>query len=589
MDVEGGFSIATLEELFGAACAIMEETLPAFVESTEHSALAAKHTEQAKMVVAALLNEPLSVEFMSRYLRKTTPELIPCLLFGLDMRRYKKKEGAEREARREHLMATYLNPDAPESLVPLAPLFSSSVNFEVFQPPPKGGSKGGLRDICCVGKGQELPPPHTEDSAPISEDTEQRLLSLYTEAMLLVDARSQEFLASDEYAKLIELKDQDAELLLRAEQEAMENESVQPGLVQDEDSMSSEGTSSPSTAPSNKSSATEDDETLESDEDEEVGLANFHLEKVLGKGSYGTVFKVTKKSSGRGYAMKTISKQTLSSSANAEKVFIREQKMLQAIPAHPFCVALRYSFTSKDRFYLVMDYCSGGDLDRNLAVAENGVFDMPRVRFYSAELVIALEHLHTHNILYRDLKPENVLVDQTGHIKLADFGISRVLNQMKDHSQEERHATRGNATAPRDKRAAAFTFCGSPAYLSPEMLAKKGHGPEVDYFALGALVHEMLVGLPPFYSDNLQTMLRDIQWREPKIPSHLPKAAKSVIVGLLHKKPEKRLVGPPLRAHPFFEGTDWEALERLEVTPPFIPPSNDEENFFSRVVRGMFG
>ena len=92
----------------------------------------------------------------------------------------------------------------------------------------------------------------------------------------------------------------------------------------------------------------------------------------------------------------------------------------------------------------------------------------------------------------------------------------------------------------------------------------------MDYFALGALVHEMLVGLPPFYSDNLQTMLRDIQWREPKIPSHLPKAAKSVIVGLLHKKPEKRLVGPPLRAHPFFEGTDWEALERLEV-PACLP------------------
>jgi len=421
-------------------------------------------------------------------------------------------------------------------------------------------------------------------------------MTLHSQVRTLFERSCRGFADSPECEALQQLKNENSEVLLKTEQAAIEEAAAQQGLQAADTASESSSVASVSTA----STSSEDGEEIE------VGLSDFHLEKVLGKGSYGTVFKVTKKSSNKVYAMKTISKHTLSSSANALKVYVRERNMLLAIPPHPLCVGLHYSFTTKDRFYLVMDFCAGGDLDRCLAAAPNGTFEYERVRFYTAELVIALEHLHSNGILYRDLKPENVLVDTSGHLRLADFGISRVLESLKEIEglEETDEATTPEGGKPghtpgkpktppgsKSRRPVAFTFCGSPAYLSPEMLAKRGHGPEVDYFALGALVHEMLVGLPPFYSDNLQTMLRDIQWRDPKIPAHVPGKARSLITGLLHKKPEKRLKGATLRGHVFFSDMDWNALERLEVEPPFIPVVAAEggDHFFQKLVRGMFG
>lgn len=346
------------------------------------------------------------------------------------------------------------------------------------------------------------------------------------------------------------------------------------------------------------------DLTQEDDPWEEMSLDSFRVAKVLGKGSYGTVLHVQHKQTNQAYALKVMAKGKMSA-ADAKRVFMREKAVLNAIGSHPFVVSCRQAFATPEKFYLVLDFCSGGDLDYQLSLTRTGTFDEARTVFYAAELTLALEHLHNNCVLYRDLKPENVLVDHEGHIKLTDFGISRtVVTSQEDSTPGQKVApgllsvvgqeaneleaagAAGEAQGSR-RRPAAFTFCGSPAYLSPEMVAKRGHGYEVDWFGMGALIFEMMVGLPPFYSDNLNLMLRDIRWREPRIPSKLGANGKSVISGLLKKNPAERLTAVQMKEHAFFESIDWEELYHRRVQPPYVPEVKKKStmekfrNFFS--------
>lgn len=163
-------------------------------------------------------------------------------------------------------------------------------------------------------------------------------------------------------------------------------------------------------------------------------------------------------------------------------------------------------------------------------------------KFYFAEIVLAMEYLHAKNIFYRDLKPENVLLDQDGHVKLADFGISRLNFGAKERSS---------------------SFCGSPEYMSPEMLkASRIHGRSVDYYALGALLYEMLTGLPPHFSENRDEMYRKILHNTPDYPRYLSPMAKSLLKGLLIKNPEQRLGAKygiqEIKDHPFCMDINWE-------------------------------
>ncbi len=153
---------------------------------------------------------------------------------------------------------------------------------------------------------------------------------------------------------------------------------------------------------------------------------------------------------------------------------------------HPFVVALRFAFQTADKLYMVTDYCRGGELFFHLKKMRT--FPEPMVRFFAAELVCALSHLHSLDIVYRDLKPENVLLDAEGHVHITDFGLS------KDDVSDPRGAT---------------TFCGTPEYLAPEMLinrkSREGYGKAVDWWSLGTLIFEMLTGWPPFYDKNLRS------------------------------------------------------------------------------------
>jgi len=178
-----------------------------------------------------------------------------------------------------------------------------------------------------------------------------------------------------------------------------------------------------------------------------------------------------------------------------------------------------------------------------------------RSRYYAAELVLAIGHLHSKNIIYRDLKPENVVLDGQGHCILTDFGLAK------------QDITNNNPT---------HTFCGTPEYLAPEIIKGKGHSKPVDWWSLGILIYEMLVGLPPFYSENMNEMYELILKAPLKFPSFVPNEAQSLLKGLLERDETKRLGGgkddyKEIQTHPFFAPIDWDKLYAKKITPPFVP------------------
>eukprot|EP00920_Eleutheroschizon_duboscqi_P010321 GHVT01023968.1.p1 GENE.GHVT01023968.1~~GHVT01023968.1.p1 ORF type:complete len:388 (-),score=80.90 GHVT01023968.1:178-1248(-) len=293
-----------------------------------------------------------------------------------------------------------------------------------------------------------------------------------------------------------------------------------------------------------------------------VSPEDFVLLKVIGKGAYGKVLLVRFKRDGQLLAMKMLRKDAIVLKNQVEHTKA-ERHVLESI-AHPFVVQLHYAFQTPKKLYLVLEYCPGGELFFHLSRA--GRFSEERCRFYSAELILALEHLHEHHIVYRDLKPENVLLDEEGHIRLTDFGLSK----------EGIHDNRS-----------ASSLCGTPEYLAPEIINRTGHGRAVDWWSLGALIFEMLTGLPPFYSRNRDDLFRNIKHCELQYPPCVSPVAKSLLQGLLRRNPNQRLGGgrgdgEEVRCHPFFARINWEDVRRKKVVPPFRPVlanKTDVQNF----------
>jgi len=210
-----------------------------------------------------------------------------------------------------------------------------------------------------------------------------------------------------------------------------------------------------------------------------------------------------------------------------------------------------------------MDYLTGGELFFHLKNERR--FNESRSRMYTAEIALGLGHLHSKNIIYRDLKPENILLDNTGHVRLTDFGLSK---RYEDGMQ-------------------AQTFCGTPEYLAPEVVTGVGHGKEVDWWSLGILLFEMLVGLPPFYSENVNLMYEFIQKADLRIPSFVSNPARQLISGLLQRDPTQRIgYGEvdveAIRASSFFNEIDWDKVYNREYPPEFVPKvksDRDTSNF----------
>jgi serine/threonine protein kinase SCH9 len=290
------------------------------------------------------------------------------------------------------------------------------------------------------------------------------------------------------------------------------------------------------------------------------GPEDFEILKLIGKGTFGQVFQVRKKDTKRIYAMKVLSKKVIVQKKEIQHT-IGERNILvrTATTDSPFIVGLKFSFQTAQDLYLVTDYMSGGELFWHLQ--KEGRFQEERAKFYIAELILALRHLHQHDIVYRDLKPENILLDANGHIALCDFGLSKANLSQNDTTN---------------------TFCGTTEYLAPEVLLdEQGYTKMVDFWSLGVLVFEMCCGWSPFYAEDTQQMYKNIAFGKVRFPRDaLSQEGRNFVKGLLNRNPAHRLGAKgdaeELMAHAFFNDIDWTALSKKLLPPPFKPKLKGE-------------
>jgi serum/glucocorticoid-regulated kinase 2 len=278
---------------------------------------------------------------------------------------------------------------------------------------------------------------------------------------------------------------------------------------------------------------------------------------VIGRGSFGKVIQVRKRDTGDIFAMKVLKKEVIIRE-NMIGHTKQEKSILQRIQ-HPFIVNLKFAFQTPEKLYLVMEYLGGGELFFHLK--KDGRFKEDRARFYTSEITMAIEHLHNNSIIYRDLKPENIVLSHDGHLGLTDFGLAKTFI---------------SSGAP------TYTFCGTPEYLAPEILMGVGHNKAVDWWSLGVLLYEMLTGIPPFYSENVNEMYELILKAPLHFPEYVSPNARSVLKGLLERDPKNRLGSGPtdgaeIRAHPFFATIDWSDLFDKKIRPAFIPSKTDAD------------
>ncbi|TXG50362.1 hypothetical protein EZV62_022886 [Acer yangbiense] len=306
----------------------------------------------------------------------------------------------------------------------------------------------------------------------------------------------------------------------------------------------------------------EREEEIEKSE-RKIGPGDFEILRVVGQGAFGKVFQVRKKGDGGGgggggdddedgiYAMKVMRKQTIIKKNHVD--YMKAERDILTKVLHPFIVLLRYSFQTKSKLYLILDFINGGHLFFHLY--RQGLFSSEdQARFYTAEIVSAVSHLHKCGIVHRDLKPENILMDVDGHVMLTDFGLAKEIDE----------SSRSNS------------MCGTTEYMAPEILLSKGHNKDADWWSVGILLYEMLTGQPPYTHANRQKLQQRIINEKVKLPPYLTSEAHSLIKGLLQKDPSKRLGSGPsggddIKHHKWFHSINWKKLEARELQPKFKP------------------
>ncbi|KAF4074152.1 hypothetical protein AMELA_G00236210 [Ameiurus melas] len=295
-----------------------------------------------------------------------------------------------------------------------------------------------------------------------------------------------------------------------------------------------------------------------------MSLEEFNFLSVLGRGEFSKVILSELRGTDEVYALKMLKKDRILA-CNDLKYTLMERRILVLASEHPYLTHLFCCFQTTEYLCFGMEYVKGGDLSYHLE--RSGGFDEPRSQFYAAEIACALMFLHRTGIVHRDLKPKNILVDADGHCKLADFGLC------KETFQDVK-----------------MTFCGTPKYISPEMIRGSKCSTSVDWWALGVILFEMLTGYRPFDCEHRRKLFDSIVKDKPKYPSSLSKNAVSILKGFLRKNPKTRLGcvisrrgrEEAIKVHPFFQPINWMLLERRKIMPPFkslITTKSDVNNF----------
>ena len=305
-----------------------------------------------------------------------------------------------------------------------------------------------------------------------------------------------------------------------------------------------------------QTSGTHDNHDITDKDNITITKNNFECLKLLGTGSFGRVLLVRLTSNNTLYAMKILDKEQLKEKRQEEHTKTERDLMVKI--NNPFIVNIKFAFQDDTKLYIVSDFMQGGDMFYHLHF--NRKFDEERCKFYAIELILGLEFLHKNNMIYRDLKPENILMDSKGHLKISDFGLSKILD------------------SPKDK---AYTLCGTPQYLAPEILKNKGYDKNVDWWSLGCFIYEMLTGFLPFYIPKGNKINPKIYEEPLRFPPNVSPNAINLISQLLNVDPKKRLGGgkedaSAIKAHPFFKDVEWDKYWNREVDPPFVPDLEDE-------------
>lgn len=294
------------------------------------------------------------------------------------------------------------------------------------------------------------------------------------------------------------------------------------------------------------------------DDSTKVSKDDFTLIRVIGKGSFAKVLLVKKKDTGQLFAMKVLYKPNVVK--RKQVLHTRTERVVLGTIDHPFIAKMHFAFQTESKLYFVLEYCPGGEMFFHLS--RQRTFPESTARHFAAQLVLALEYLHAKGIAYRDLKPENVLLDVDGHVKLTDFGLAK-----------------DNVTEPNQ---GAQSLCGTPEYLAPEVINRSGHGTAVDWWGLGMVLYEMITGLPPWYTRDKKVLFVRLRSAELTFPPHVSQEARQLISGLLDRDPLTRLGvdsaagkgADRIRAQPFFAPVDWAGLLAKRVPAPFDPCFN---------------
>merc|ERR1711985_17388 len=286
-----------------------------------------------------------------------------------------------------------------------------------------------------------------------------------------------------------------------------------------------------------------------------LAVSDFELGKTLGTGSFGRVRFVTYKANGNYYALKTLKKSAIIRLKQVDH--ITSEKNILVTLKHPFIVNMFGCFHDQRYLYLLLEYVVGGEFFTHLRKA--GRFPDETSKFYAAQITAIFEYCHSKNIIYRDLKPENILLAQDGYLKLTDFGFAKIIEYR------------------------TYTLCGTPEYIAPEVLLNKGHGKPVDWWTLGILTYEMIVGQPPFCDEEPMGIYQKILAGKIYFPKYFDKNAKTLVKKLLTADLSKRYgnlkAGPDdIIKHKWFSSLSWDKLMAKQIPAPYKPQMKNEQD-----------